>query len=132
MSVAWFSELYRLNDEGRFAEASARALTFLAERPRDYALHLQRAKALVALGDFEEARAHLDAAVKHSRGLAAWPYFYRAALHARQGHLRAVREDLARARALDPAVDAAVNESPYFAHLRPRAAPAAPTATPTR
>lgn len=115
MSVAWFTRLYELNEAGKFDEVVGLSKRYLARRPKDYALHLQRAKALLALGWLEEARAHLEAAVKHSRGLAAWPWFYRAALHARLGEGEAMYEALELTLRLDPKLGAQLAHSPFFA-----------------
>lgn len=115
MSVAWFSRLYRLNDAGKFDEVVSASKKYLAERPRDYALHLQRAKALLSLGRLEEATQHLDSAVTNSKGLAAWPWFYRAALHARRGERKEMYDAIATTLRLDPKLAAEFLESPFFA-----------------
>ncbi|MFZ5446916.1 MAG: tetratricopeptide repeat protein [Myxococcota bacterium] len=115
MSVAWFTRLYELNEAGRFDEVIALSKRHLAARPKDYALHLQRAKALLALGHFDEARAHVDAAVKFSKALAAWPWFYRAALHARLGERAPMLEAIATALRLDPKLHDEFADSPWFA-----------------
>lgn len=115
MSVAWFSRLYRLNDAGRFDEVVSASKRYLAERPKDYALHLQRAKALLSLGRLEEATVHLDAAVSGSKGLAAWPWFYRAALHARRGERKAMYRAIETTLRLDAKLAPQFLESPFFA-----------------
>lgn len=115
MSVAWFSRLYRLNEAGRFDEVVTASEKYLAARPRDYALHLQRAKALLSLGRLEEAGVHLDAAVNGSKGLAAWPWFYRAALHARNGERKAMYGAIQTTLRLDPKLTSAFEHSPFFA-----------------
>ena len=115
MSVAWFSRLYRLNEEGRFDAVVTASKKYLAARPKDYALHLQRAKALLCLGRLGEASEHLDAAMKGSKGLAAWPWFYRAALHARSGEREAMYGAIATALRLDPKLVADFEKSPFFA-----------------
>lgn len=115
MSVAWFTRLYRLNDTGRYDEAAALSARYLKKRPRDYALHLQRAKALLSLGELEAARTHLDAAVQWSKGLAAWPWFYRAGLHARLGERKAMYVALETAVRLDGRLRDACRENPLFA-----------------
>jgi len=136
MSVAWFTKLYRLNEAGRFDEAITASERFLAQRPKDYALHLQRAKALLSVGRLDEARTHLDAAVKFSKGLAAWPWFYRAALHARRGERRELRATLDTALRLDPKLKEELAQSPFFAaywsmlKIKP-AASSAPVKTPS-
>ncbi len=115
MSIAWFTRLYRLNEAGRFDEAVTASKRFLVERPKDYALHLQRAKALLSLGRLDEAGVHLDAAVKWSKGLAAWPWFYLAALHARLGRRVSMYEALDTALRLDPRLEGELAQSPFFA-----------------
>ena len=115
MSVAWFSRLYRLNEAGKFDEAVKASKKYLAERPKDYALHLQRAKALLSLGMLEEASVHLDAAVTGSKGLAAWPWFYRAALHARNGERKAMYVAMQTTLRLDPRLVSDFEQSPFFA-----------------
>lgn len=115
MSVAWFSRLYRLNETGQFDEVVTVSKKYLAARPRDYALHLQRAKALLSLGRLEEATVHLDAAVKGSKGLAAWPWFYRAALHARNGERKAMYGAMETTLRLDGSLVAEFERSPFFA-----------------
>lgn len=115
MSVAWFTRLYELNEAGKFDEVVAASKRYLARRPKDYALHLQRAKALLALGLLDDARAHLDASVKHSKGLAAWPWFYRAALHARLGEREAMYEALELTLRLDAKLGPELSKSPFFA-----------------
>lgn len=122
MSVAWFTELYRLNEAGRFADALRKSDRYLGQRPRDYALHLQRARALVGLGQLEEAEVHLDAAVTHSEGLAAWPFFYRATLHALAGRRARAKADLARAVTLDPALAEVAARHGALAPLKVRVA----------
>ena len=115
MSVAWFTRLYRLNEAGRFDEVVTASKKYLVSRPRDYALHLQRAKALLSLGRLEEAGVHLDAAVKGSKGLAAWPWFYRAALHARNGERKEMYGAMQTTLRLDPKLVAEFARSPFFA-----------------
>ncbi len=115
MSVAWFSRLYRLNDAGKFDEVVSASKKYLAERPKDYALHLQRAKALLSLGRLEEAKQHLDSAVTNSKGLAAWPWFYRAALHARRGERKEMYGAIETTLRLDPKLAPEFLESPFFA-----------------
>ena len=115
MSVAWFTRLYALNEAGRFDEALAASSRYLAKRPRDYALHLQRAKALLSLGQLDDAQVHLDAAVKWSKGLAAWPWFYRAALHARRGDRASMFEAIETALRLDAKLHDEFSRSPFFA-----------------
>ena len=115
MSVAWFSRLYRLNEAGKFDEVVVASKKYLAKRPKDYALHLQRAKALLSLGQLDEARMHLDAAVNGSKGLAAWPWFYRAALHARNGEREAMYGAIATTLRLDPTLSPEFEQSPFFA-----------------
>ncbi len=115
MSVAWFSRLYRLNEAGRFDEAVSASKKYLAKRPKDYALHLQRAKALLSLGRLDEAGVHLDAAVNGSKGLAAWPWFYRAALHARNGERKAMYGAIETTLELDPRLTGEFEKSPFFA-----------------
>lgn len=115
MSVAWFSRLYRLNEAGRFDEVVTASKKYLAVRPKDYALHLQRAKALLSLGRLEEAAVHLDAAVTGSKGLAAWPWFYRAALHARNGERKAMYGAMQTTLRLDPKLSDEFEHSPFFA-----------------
>lgn len=120
MSVSWFAALYRLNEAGRFAEALRRSDAWLGKRPRDYVLHLQRARALVGLGRLDEALIHLDAAVTHSQGLAAWPFFYRATLHALAGRPGKARLDLRRAVGLDASLARVAAEHETLAKLRAR------------
>ena len=115
MSVAWFSRLYRLNEAGRFDEVVTASKKYLAARPKDYALHLQRAKALLSLGRLDEALVHLDASLTGSKGLAAWPWFYRAALHARSGERKAMYGAIETALRLDPKLVAEFEKSPFFA-----------------
>lgn len=115
MSVAWFSELHALNEAGRFDEVVDRAAKYVRARPKDYALRLQVGKALLSLGRLKEARAQLDAAVKHSKGLAAWPWFYVAAVHARTGETEPMFTALEHAQAIDKKLGAAAYESPWFA-----------------
>lgn len=115
MSVAWFTRLYRLNDAGKFQEAADAARRYLKKRPRDYALHLQCGKALLALGALDEAEAHLRDSLKHSGGLAAWPWFYVAALHARRGERALLLEAVEAAVRRDAQVGPAFLESPFFA-----------------
>ncbi len=115
MSVAWFSRLYRLNEAGQFDEVVVASKKYLAKRPKDYALHLQRAKALLCLGRLDEAREHLDAAVHGSKGLAAWPWFYRAALHARNGERKAMYGAIQTTLRLDPKLSPQFEQSPFFA-----------------
>lgn len=115
MSVAWFSRLYRLNEAGRFDEVVTASKKYLAARPKDYALHLQRAKALLSLGRLDEAGVHLDAAVTGSKGLAAWPWFYRAALHARNGERQAMYRAIETTLRLDPKLTLDFTRSPFFA-----------------
>jgi predicted Zn-dependent protease len=127
MSVAWFTRLYRLNEAGRFDEAITASRRFLTERPKDYALHLQRAKALLSVGRMSEAKTHLEEAVKWSKGLAAWPWFYLAALHARLGERKAMTTALATALRLDPKLKTEWAASPFFAAYWPKKRkPAAP------
>jgi tetratricopeptide (TPR) repeat protein len=115
MSVAWFSRLYRLNEAGRFDEAIAASTKFLSHRPKDYALHLQRGKALLSIGRLDEAQRHLDQAVLHSKGLAAWPWFYVAALHARRGQSATMFQTVDTAMRLDPTLGREFMKSPFFA-----------------
>jgi tetratricopeptide (TPR) repeat protein len=115
VSVAWFTRLYELNEAGRFDEVVVASQRYLAKRPKDYALHLQRAKALLSLGQLDDARVHLDAAIKHSKGLAAWPWFYRAALHARLGEREPMYEALELTLQLDPRLQHDLAGSPFFA-----------------
>lgn len=115
MSVAWFTRLFELNEAGQFDEVIALSKRHLAQRPKDYALHLQRAKALLALGHFDEAKVHVDAAVKYSKGLAAWPWFYRAALFARLGERAEMLTAIATALRLDPKLNDEFASSPWFA-----------------
>ena len=115
MSVAWFSRLYRLNEAGKFDEVVSASKKYLAARPKDYALHLQRAKALLSLGRLDEATEHLDAAVTGSKGLAAWPWFYRAALHARRGERAEMYRALETTLRLDPKLAPEFVNSPFFA-----------------
>ncbi len=115
MSVAWFSRLYQLNEAGQFDEVVAASKRYLAKRPKDYALHLQRAKALLSLGRLDEASVALDAAMKGSKGLAAWPWFYRAALHARNGARHAMYEAMLTTLRLDPKLVGEFERSPFFA-----------------
>ena len=115
MSVAWFSRLYRLNEAGKFDEVVTASKKYLVARPKDYALHLQRAKALLSLGRLDEANVHLDAAVSGSKGLAAWPWFYRAALHARNGERKAMYVAIQTTLRLDPKLVPDFERSPFFA-----------------
>lgn len=115
MSVSWFTRLFALNEAGRYDEVIALSKRHLVARPKDYALHLQRAKALLALGHFDDARAHVDAAVKYSKGLAAWPWFYRAALHARLGEREEMLAAVATALRLDGKLRDEFAASPWFA-----------------
>ncbi len=115
MSVAWFSRLYRLNEAGRFDEVVTASKKYLAARPKDYALHLQRAKALLWLGRLDEASLHLDAAMKGSKGLAAWPWFYRAALHARNGERQQMYVAMQTTLRLDAGLVPEFERSPFFA-----------------
>jgi tetratricopeptide (TPR) repeat protein len=115
VSVAWFSRLYRLNDAGKFDEVVRASKKYLAERPKDYALHLQRAKALLSLGRLEEATQHLDSAVTNSKGLAAWPWFYRAALHARRGERKEMYRAIETTLRLDSKLAPEFLDSPFFA-----------------
>ena len=115
MSVAWFSRLYRLNEAGRFDEVVTASKKYLAVRPKDYALHLQRAKALLSLGRLDEAALHLDLSMKGSKGLAAWPWFYRAALHARNGERKAMYGAMQTALRLDASLGPEFERSPFFA-----------------
>ena len=71
VSVAWFSRLYRLNEAGRFDEVVTASKKYLVARPKDYALHLQRAKALLSLGASRKRALHLDAGGDAARR--AWP-----------------------------------------------------------
>lgn len=115
MSVAWFTRLHELNEAGRFEEVVKLSAKFIAARPRDYALRLQTGKALLSLGELKAARAQLDAAVKHSKGLAAWPWFYVAAVHARTGETAQMFTALERAQAIDKKLARAAYDSPWFA-----------------
>ncbi|MFO0597528.1 MAG: tetratricopeptide repeat protein [Myxococcaceae bacterium] len=114
MSIAWLTKLYRLNDAGRFDAAIKASAGFLKKRPKDWALHLQRGKALVSVGQFDDARTHLDRAIELSKGLAAWPWFYRAALHARLGDRPSGLADLTRALRLDGKLAPHAAQSPFF------------------
>ena len=104
MSVAWFSRLYQLNEAGQFDEVVAASTRYLAKRPKDYALHLQRAKALLSLGRLDEASVALDAAMKGSKGLAAWPWFDRERPALFAASLRAVKRELDPSGVLNPGV----------------------------
>jgi tetratricopeptide (TPR) repeat protein len=115
MSVAWFTKLFRLNDAGKFDEVIKASKRFIAARPKDYALHLQRAKALLSVGRLEEAGTHLEAALTFTDGQAAWPWFYRAALHARLGARGAMLDSLGTAVRLDPRLAEEARKSPFFA-----------------
>ncbi len=115
MSVAWFSHLYHLNEAGQFDEAIAESTKFIQARPKDYALHLQRAKALLSLGRLDEAQQHLKLAVKCSKGLAAWPWFYQAALHARRGERPQMHLAMTATLRLDPKLKNEFLQSPFFA-----------------
>jgi tetratricopeptide (TPR) repeat protein len=115
VSVAWFTRLYELNEAGRFDEVVTLSKRYLAKRPKDYALHLQRAKALLSLGELDAAKEHLDASVKGSKGLAAWPWFYVSALHARRGEREPMFQAMETCLRLDPKLGAAFVESPFFA-----------------
>lgn len=115
MSVEWFTELYRLNELGGFDEVIAMSSDYLEKRPRDYALHLQRAKALLSVGRLDEAEVQLQSAVRYSKGLAAWPWFYRAALHARRGERQAMYSAIETTLRLDPKLAPDFMSSPFFA-----------------
>jgi tetratricopeptide (TPR) repeat protein len=115
VSVAWFSRLYRLNEAGKFDEVVTASEKYLTARPKDYALHLQRAKALLSLGRLDEAAVHLGAAVKGSKGFAAWPWFYRAALHARNGERKEMYGAMQTTLRLDPKLVVDFEQSPFFA-----------------
>jgi tetratricopeptide (TPR) repeat protein len=115
VSVAWFTRLYELNEAGRFDDVVRLSKGYLAKRPKDYALHLQRAKALLSLGELDEAGRHLDAAVKGSKGLAAWPWFYVSALHARRGEREPMFEAMETSLRLDPKLGDDFAASPFFA-----------------
>lgn len=115
MSVAWFSRLYRLNEAGKFDQVVTASKKYLAARPKDYALQLQLAKALLSLGRLDEASVHLEAAVQGSKGLAAWPWFYRAALHARNGERKAMYGAIETTLRLDPGLVPEFEQSPFFA-----------------
>ena len=118
MSVEWLLKLHALNEAGRFDEVLREAKPIAEKRPRDYAVRLQVGRALVALGELKRAKTELDAAVKYSKGLAAWPWFYVAALHARSGEKPAMTAALNRALAIDPKIENAIRTSPWFAaHL---------------
>lgn len=119
MSVEWLLELHALNEAGRFDDVVRRAKPMLASRPRDYAVRLQVGRALVALGDLKRAKTELLASVKYSKGLAAWPWFYLAALHARSGSKTEMTAALNRALAIDPKVENAVRHTPWFAAYLP-------------
>lgn len=115
MSVAWFSKLHELNEAGRFEEVVKLSAKFIKARPKDYALRLQTGKALLSLGELSDARVQLDESVKSSKGLAAWPWFYLAAVHARTGETELMFTALERAHAIDKKLGAAAYESPWFA-----------------
>jgi tetratricopeptide (TPR) repeat protein len=115
VSVAWFTRLYELNEAGRFDDVVRLSKGYLAKRPKDYALHLQRAKALLSLGELDEAGKHLDAAVKGSKGLAAWPWFYVSALHARRGERAPMYEAMETSLRLDANLADDFAASPFFA-----------------
>lgn len=115
MSVAWFTKLHELNEAGRFEEVVKASAKFIAARPKDYALRLQTGKALLSLGELKAAREQLDEAVKYSKGLAAWPWFYVAAVHARTGETELMFRALERAQAIDKKLASAAYESPWFA-----------------
>lgn len=115
MSVAWFTKLHELNEAGRFEEVVKVSAKFITARPKDYALRLQAGKALLSLGELNAARTQLDEAVKHSKGLAAWPWFYVAAVHARTGETELMFNALERAQAIDKKLVDAAYESPWFA-----------------
>ncbi len=115
MSVAWFTKLHGLNEAGRFEDVVTQSVKFIAARPKDYALRLQVGKALLSLGRLKEAAAQLNEAVKHSKGLAAWPWFYVAAVHARAGDKAAMFDALERALHIDRKLASAARETPWFA-----------------
>ncbi len=120
MSVEWLLKLHALNEAGRFDEVVRRAKPILESRPRDYAVRLQVGRALVALGELKRAKTELLASVKLSKGLAAWPWFYLAALHARSGSKTEMTAALNRALAIDPKIEKAIRTSPWFAaHFPP-------------
>ena len=125
MSVAWFTRLYRLNEAGQFDEAIALSAKFLAQRPKDYALHLQRAKALLSTGRFDDASSHLDAAITLTKRLAAWPWFYQAALCARRGQRAPMFEAMSAALRIDPRLWPEFATSPFFAAFWTSLAPIA-------
>ena len=115
MSVEWLLELHALNEAGRFDEVIRRSKPILESRPRDYAVRLQVGRALVALGELKRAKTELLASVKLSKGLAAWPWFYLAAMHARSGAKTEMMSSLNRALAIDPKIEKSIRTSPWFA-----------------
>jgi predicted Zn-dependent protease len=119
VSVEWLLKLHALNEAGRFDEVVRQAKLILESRPRDYAVRLQVGRALVALGELKRAKTELLASVKHSKGLAAWPWFYLAALHARSGAKVEMTSALNRALAIDPKIESSIRNTPWFAAYIP-------------
>jgi tetratricopeptide (TPR) repeat protein len=115
VSIEWITKLYQLNEAGRFHDALTASKRFVAARPKDYALQLQRAKALLFLGQFDEAEKHLEQAIACSKGLAAWPWFYRAALHARLGEQTAMFAAMDACLRISPKIAPEFLRSPFFA-----------------
>lgn len=107
--------LHGLNEAGRFEDVVTQSAKFIKARPKDYALRLQVGKALLSLGRLKDASAQLNEAVKHSKGLAAWPWFYVAAVHARAGEKAAMFDALERALLIDRKLASAARETPWFA-----------------
>lgn len=115
MSVAWFTRLYRLNEAGKFEAAIQEARGFVQKRPKDWAIRLQFAKALLSQGELAACAEQLDAALTHTRGRAAWPWFYKAALHARRGERQPMFAALSTAVRLDARLASEAAQSPFFA-----------------
>ena len=115
MSVAWFTKLYALNDAGRFDAAIKAARGFLKKRPKDWAVRLQYAKALLSVGELDACEAELKLARELTRGRAAWPWFYEAALHARRGRRAELITAMTTAVRLDARLAQEAIDSPFFA-----------------
>ncbi len=115
MSVAWFSKLYALNQAGKFDAAIKAAKGFVKKRPKDWAVRLQYAKALLSVGELDACAAELELAQKLTKGRAAWPWFYQAALHARRGERTRAFRALEAAIHLDARLGAEALASPFFA-----------------
>lgn len=118
MSVAWITKLYALNEAGKFDAAIKAAKGFVKKRPKDWAVRLQYAKALLSIGELDACAVELALAHRLTRGRAAWPWFYEAALHARRGERTRAFRTLESAIRLDPRLGAEALASPFFAAFR--------------